>query len=68
MATAVRNCHQYLNVGLAQALRLASYNPAKYIQQHHCRGKLAVGYHADFIVLNQELKVEETWVSGHKVS
>ncbi len=68
MATAVRNCHQHLNVGLAQALRLASYNPAKYIQQHYCRGKLAVGYQADFIVLNQELKVEETWVSGHKVS
>jgi N-acetylglucosamine-6-phosphate deacetylase len=67
MATAVRNCVTYLELELAEALRMASLYPAQYIQQENIRGRLCVNYYADMVLLNDKLQVQTTWINGNKV-
>lgn len=63
MATAVRNVHIHLKLPLDEAVRMASSYPANYINEK-VRGQLKIGQQADFVVLNDELSVLSTWVSG----
>ncbi|MFT5757459.1 MAG: N-acetylglucosamine-6-phosphate deacetylase [Alteromonadaceae bacterium] len=67
MSTAVENAHLGVNLPLDEAIRMASQYPANYINQSDIRGGLAVGYQADFVVLNEQLKVQSTWIAGQKV-
>ena len=65
MATAVRNCINFLHVSLQDALRFASRNPAEFIGVGHHLGKLAPGYRADIVAFDPDtLTVLETWVAG----
>lgn len=68
MATAVKNTHIKLNMPLDESLRMASLYPAKYLyaNQTLIRGELKVGMKADFLVLNNDLSVNETWINGQK--
>ena len=63
MATAVKNAHIHLKLALDEALRMASGYPANYIKDQQ-RGQLVVGKQADFIVLDNELNVQSTWIAG----
>ncbi|NRA85668.1 MAG: N-acetylglucosamine-6-phosphate deacetylase [Gammaproteobacteria bacterium] len=65
MATAVRNTHQYLDQPLTEALRMASLYPAQYLGLADHIGQLQVGTQADFIALNEDLVVINSWVLGH---
>ena len=69
MATAVRNCHQQLNIPLDEAIRMASMYPANYINQDDNENiaSLTVGSPANFVVLNENIEVQETWISGQRV-
>ncbi|WP_416306946.1 N-acetylglucosamine-6-phosphate deacetylase [Neptunicella sp. SCSIO 80796] len=67
MATAVRNTHQDLGISLADSLNMASMTPATYLGMQDSLGKLAVGYAADFVVLDTQQKVKSTWIQGKKV-
>ena len=67
MATAVRNCVQHLSVPLAQALNMASLYPAQYIEVDDVLGRLLPDYQASFVVLNDDLVVQSTWVAGEQV-
>jgi len=64
MASAVKNTFTHLGVSLEEAIRMASQYPADYINQGDIRGNLAIGSQADFIVLNDQLKVQSTWIAG----
>lgn len=68
MATAVKNTHIKLNMPLDESIRMASLYPAKYLyaNQTLIRGELKVGMKADFLVLNNDLSVNETWINGQK--
>lgn len=63
MATAVRNAHKHLKLPLDEALRMATQYPASFINEQS-RGQLSEGKQADFVVLNNELKVQSTWIAG----
>lgn len=67
MATAVANTHIGLNVSLDEAIRMASLYPATYINQENIRGTIAVGKQADFVVLDDKLTVQSTWIAGQAV-
>lgn len=67
MATAVRNCHQGLNIPLDEAIRMASKYPANYLNQNDNSALLIVGSPADFVVLNENIEVQQTWISGQLV-
>jgi len=67
MVTAVENTHLGLKLPLDEALRMASTYPANYINQSDLRGSLTIGSQADFVEINEEIKVKSTWISGKRV-
>lgn len=64
MDQALRNAINFLDLTLPDAVQLLSANPAKVIGMEKTKGSLLAGYDADFIVLNDELEVEQTWIDG----
>lgn len=69
MASAVKNAHQKLGLSLEESIRMGSVYPAQYLYQNTemPRGKLCVGMQADMVILNTDLTVKETWISGEKI-
>ena len=63
---AVRNAIRFLDVSLAQAVRMAAETPAAALNLDG-KGKIAVGCAADFVLLDAEGTVLETIVAGEMV-
>src|SRR5581483_11809036 len=69
MAQAVANCVKLLGLPLADALRLASRNPAEFIGRGDTLGRLAPGYRADLVAFDPvSMDVIDTWVAGVNAS
>lgn len=66
MATAVRNTHA-LDISLEESVRMATLYPAQFLNQAQQMGQLKNGYVANFVVLNQQLKVTQTYLHGQRV-
>ncbi|WP_369943077.1 N-acetylglucosamine-6-phosphate deacetylase [Xanthomonas medicagonis] len=64
MASAVRNTVQWLGVGLDEAARMASLYPAQCVGMDDRYGRIAAGYQADLVLLDDALQVRRTWVGG----
>ncbi|WP_112661630.1 N-acetylglucosamine-6-phosphate deacetylase [Microvirga flavescens] len=64
MASGVRNIVQRLGLSLPEALRMASLNPAAFLKLDHELGRIAIGYRADLVLLDDDLKVLGTWING----
>ncbi|MBU8977047.1 N-acetylglucosamine-6-phosphate deacetylase [Lysobacter sp. MMG2] len=64
MASAVRNTVQRLGLPLDEACRMASQYPADFIGLGGELGRIAPGYRADLVVLDEDLKVQGTWIAG----
>lgn len=64
MDRAVRNVTQFSNWTLREAVRAATFNPAKAVGLSSDYGKLAVGSVADFVVLSPAGDVLKTIVGG----
>ena len=67
MINAVKNTINYLNVGLQDAIKMASYVPAKVMGLDGEKGVLKLGFDADAVVLSKELDVLLTIVEGNVV-
>lgn len=57
MAKAVKNCVEKAVIELSEALRMASLYPAQVMRLDNKIGKIAKGYKAEFVVMNDELEV-----------
>lgn len=66
MATAVRNTVELLGLPLAEASRMASTYPAQFLGLQDRYGHIAAGYQADFVLLDQTLQVQATWIAGQR--
>lgn len=64
MDKAVRNAVAMLGVSLPQAVRMASANPARVLGIGDHKGRLAQGYDADFILLDESLHVDSCYISA----
>lgn len=64
MDQALRNAVKWLDMDLVEASQLLSLNPARVLGIDDKKGKLAVGYDADFVVLDEKLEVLQTWING----
>ncbi|ALN61370.1 N-acetylglucosamine-6-phosphate deacetylase [Lysobacter antibioticus] len=64
MASAVRNTVQRLGLPLDEACRMASTYPAEFLGLEHELGRIAPGYRADLVVLDDELRVTGSWIGG----
>lgn len=67
MAGAVKNTVTTLDVSFAEALRMASLYPAQYLGVDDRKGRLAVGFDADFVVLDNHYNALETYICGNKL-
>jgi N-acetylglucosamine-6-phosphate deacetylase len=67
MAAAVRNTIEQAGVAPQEALRMASTYAADFLGLGASHGRIAAGYAADFVVLDDALQVRETWISGERV-
>ncbi len=61
---ALRNAVKWLDIDLPEAVKMVSTNPAKVLGLDNSKGKLEKGYDADFVILNRELQVTQTWMKG----
>ncbi len=64
MAGAVRNSVQRLGLALPNVLRMASLVPATFLKLDHELGRIAPGYRADLVLLDESLHVRQTWIDG----
>lgn len=66
MASAVRNTVNGLGVPLEDALRMASLAPATFLRLDHELGRVAPGYRASLVLLDDDLAVRATWIDGQE--
>lgn len=64
MAVAVRNAVQLLGVPLDEAARMASTYPADFLGLGASHGRIAAGYLADLVLLDDEYRVLQSWIGG----
>jgi N-acetylglucosamine-6-phosphate deacetylase len=67
MASSVRLVHQTLGLPLDETLRMASVYPAEAAQISDSKGAIKAGLDADFVVLDDDLKTQSTWIGGKRV-
>ena len=64
MASAVRNAVALLGLDVADALMMASANPATFLGLDHELGRIQAGYRANLVLLDNGLNVTDTWIDG----
>jgi N-acetylglucosamine-6-phosphate deacetylase len=64
MAAAVRNAVSLLGLDIAEAARMASEYPAEFLGLGGELGRIAPGYRANLVLMDQEFKVRKTWIEG----
>ena len=64
MAAAVRNAVVSLGLDIAEAARMASEYPAEFLGLGHELGRIAPGYRANLVLMDDEFKVLRTWIDG----
>jgi N-acetylglucosamine-6-phosphate deacetylase len=67
LADAVRIAHRDVGLPLAECLRMASLYPARFIGAGQERGRIANGFRADLVHLDEDLRVRAVWVGGREV-
>jgi N-acetylglucosamine-6-phosphate deacetylase len=65
--TALRNLLTFAGVSLLEAVAACSLRPARVLGIEGQRGSLRPGARADFAVLDDSLRVRETWIAGRRV-
>ncbi|TMP43372.1 N-acetylglucosamine-6-phosphate deacetylase [Pseudoalteromonas citrea] len=66
MASAVRNTVNWLDVPLSESLRMASLYPAEYLSLK-TKGHLRDGADADFVVLDDQIYTQATFIAGKQI-
>ncbi|WEN15638.1 N-acetylglucosamine-6-phosphate deacetylase [Rhodanobacter sp. AS-Z3] len=64
MAGAVRNAVQLLGLPLDEAVRMASTYPAEFLGLGQSHGRIAPGYRADLLVMDDEYRIRQSWIGG----
>ncbi|MBD8898611.1 N-acetylglucosamine-6-phosphate deacetylase [Rhodanobacter sp. DHG33] len=64
MAGAVRNSVEMLGLPLDEAVRMASTYPADFLGLGASHGRIAVGYRADLVAMDDSCNVRRSWIAG----
>ncbi|MGJ8681412.1 N-acetylglucosamine-6-phosphate deacetylase [Paraglaciecola sp.] len=67
MASAVKNTITHLGSPIEQAINMASFTPANFIGRQKSKGRLSVGFDADWLVLDENFQVNKTFIAGQCV-
>ncbi|KAJ7188696.1 carbohydrate esterase family 9 protein [Mycena filopes] len=63
----VRNFSRFTGCSLGEAIKCATFNPAKCLRIENTKGTLRAGADADLVVLDRQGNVVSTWVKGRLV-
>lgn len=66
MLSSVRLVHEQLGLPLEEAVRMATVYPAEAVGLS-AKGSLRAGSDADFVLLNEDLSMNATWIAGSRV-
>jgi len=64
MASAVRNCVDLLGLPLERAARMASTYPAQFLGLDAELGRIAPGFRASLVAVDERINVTATWIDG----
>jgi N-acetylglucosamine-6-phosphate deacetylase len=64
MAAAVRNAVSLLGLDIVEAARMASEYPAEFLGLGHELGRIAPGYRANLVLMDDAFTVHKTWIEG----
>lgn len=64
MASAVRNAVATLGLDLPSAATMASGNPAAFLGLDHELGRIASGYRANLVLVDEAIHVVDSWIDG----
>jgi N-acetylglucosamine-6-phosphate deacetylase len=67
MNEAIQNMLKHTGIGLADAVRMATYNPAKAINISNIKGEIKVGMDADVVVFNGNININLAIIGGEIV-
>lgn len=67
MLSSVRYAAEHFDIGLDEAIRMATVYPAEAMRVGHRKGRVAPGFDADFLLLTPDLDLRSTWIGGVKV-
>ncbi|GFE75972.1 N-acetylglucosamine-6-phosphate deacetylase [Novosphingobium sp. TCA1] len=67
MAGAVRNAVDMAGLSVAQAVDMATVQPAEFLGLASERGTIAAGHTADFVQLDRAMAPQATWIAGERV-
>ena len=56
-----------LNIPLEDVIKMSSLNPAKKYGFDDRKGSIAIGKDADYVVIDKNFDVKETWIEGVKL-
>lgn len=68
MNTAVKNAIKFARINWKEAIRMATVYPAKAIGIDHEMGYIKPHYHANFVSLDKNHNVTNTWIQGQSIS
>lgn len=63
----IKNLVTKLNIPFADVMQMASLNPSRKYGFGDTKGSLSVGKDADFVVINKDFKVLETYIKGKMI-
>ena len=67
MAQTVRNAIDLLGLELTEAVRMASQYPAEFLGLGGELGRIAPGYRASLVLVDDGLQVQATWIDGKSI-
>ncbi len=68
MPLAVKNCVDYCDIDLPEAIRMGTLYPSKLLKQDLFNGKIAKGYRADLTLLDANLNLKKVIFKGNVLS
>ncbi|WP_026791898.1 N-acetylglucosamine-6-phosphate deacetylase [Pleomorphomonas oryzae] len=66
MLSSVRYAAEHFDIGLDEAIRMATLYPAEAMRVGHRKGRVAPGFDADFLLMTPTFDLQSTWIGGQK--
>lgn len=64
---AIRNVYKNVGIPLHEAVKMASYNPAKHCKVADRKGLIKEGYDADLVLFDKDINIKKVFVSGKEI-
>ena len=64
---AIKNVYKNVGISLHEAVKMASYNPAKHCKVADRKGLIKEGYDADLVLFDEDINIKKVFVSGREI-